>query len=295
MSQNFQPKAIAVITGAGIKPATQFFKEGMPATLIDVDGQPHKMNAAAGVAAVLNQNYQCVITGYNQDHLNALASAKLTNPHLVQQVNLLNRNEVAELAKTVMDLKKKTGLPVHVVHYGGASDTQTPLPNGSVFGHVREMPGAAIPDLVANNCTTMMNLFQVLDQEGIFRDQEVTKFILVSAITSLRTKLCHGIDAAQKGAGHALIRSMALDLTPEKIFVTEIMPGITDTGFYDNPKTLEFLLSSSAAMGYSYTPETVPVFSAEVIGDAVEYALNARAHIRELSLMPYGQYPQLGA
>lgn len=290
-----RPKAIVIVTGAGLKPATVLFKEGMPATLIEHDGSPHKMNAAAGVASVLNADYYVCVTGYRQDHLDTFSRSQLHCPHMTRVLDLKDKEAVAAFVAEVAVLKKQTGLPVHLAHYGGASDTGANLPHGSVFGHTWDMPGEAIPDLVANNCTTLLNIAQAMKRAGIFEDQEVSKIVLVSAITSLRTKLCHAVDAAQKGAGHSLIRSMALDLTPERIYVTEVMPGITDTGFYDNPKTLEFLLSSSAAMGYSYTPDTVPVFSAEVVGDAVAYALNARAHVRELSLMPFGQYPQLGA
>lgn len=290
-----KPKAIVIITGVGLKAASVFFTNGQPATLIDHQGAPHKMNAAAGVATVLNSDYYCCIGGYRRDHLASLAAAMLPHPHMAEAVNFQDRTEVQTFIRAVAGLKRELGLPVHIVHYGGASDTQTPLPHESVFGHFMDMPGEAIPQLVANNCTTFMHVMQAMKKEGIFEGQDVSKVILVSAITSLRTKLCHGIDAAQKGAGHALIRSAALDLTPEKIYVTEVMPGITDTGFYDNPKTLEILLSSSAAMGYSYTVETLPVFGAEVIGEAVRYVLGARAHVRELSVMPFGQYPQLGA
>lgn len=293
--QTFQPKAVVIVTGAGLKRATVFFKKGNPATLIEHDGEPHKMNAAAGVATVLNDDYYLCVTGYAQTHLDTLAASQLPNPHIVRTVDLQDKAATAAFVDEVAAIKERMGLPVHLIHYGGASDTTAPLPHGSVFGHTWDMPGEAIPHLVANNCTTLLNIAQAMKRRGIFDDQEISKIVLISAITSLRTKLCHAVDASQKGAGHSLIRSMALDLTPERIYVTEVMPGITDTGFYDNPKTLEFLLSSSAAMGYSYTPETVPVFGAEVIGDTVAYVLGAHAHIREVSLMPYGQYPQLGA
>lgn len=66
-----------------------------------------------------------------------------------------------------------------------------------------------------------------------------------------------------------MARSLALDLTPENIFITEIMPGITDTGFYDNPKTLKYIKHASKELGYDYTDATFPVFSAERAGEAV--------------------------
>jgi hypothetical protein len=88
---------------------------------------------------------------------------------------------------------------------------------------------------------------------------------------------------------------MALELTPEKIYITEIMPGSTDGGYYDNDATLEISLEHSSGIGYSYSPETKPMFTADQIGDAVRYVIDARCNVRELVLIPYGQYPHLGA
>lgn len=289
------PRGIVIVTGGKIKEAQQFFKAGIPATLIDYKGKPHKMNAAAGVATVLNKNYLVYMTGYNLDELHAIGDTMMPKPHFAREVNLLDKEAVKKLVTEVKKAKEVLGLPVHLAHYGGASDTKTKLPNDSVFSHTWDIPSESIPELVANNCTTLLNVVQEMHRQDIFADQKITKIVFVSAITALRTKLWHGNDAAQKGAGHSLIRSMALDLTPEKIYVTEVMPGMTDTGFYDNPFTLEVLFKSAAAMGYVYTKETVPMFTAEVVGEAVEYVLKARGNVRELSVMPFGQYPQFGA
>ena len=295
VSMKSNKKAIALVTGVKIKESRYTFKCGLPATLIDHKGKPHKMNAPAGVAAVLSRDYLVYMVGYDQAELDSIGKAVMEDTYYAKAVDLLDKEAVHKLVHDVMELKKETGLDVHVVHYGGASDTKAPLPHDSVFSHTWDIPGESIPDLVANNCTTMLNLVQELHRHKVFEDQEVTRLVFVSAITATRTKLWHGNDAAQKGAGHSLIRSMALDLTPEKVYVTEVMPGMTDTGFYDNPWTLDVLLKSAAAMGYHYTPETVPMFTAEVVGEAVEYVLNARGNVRELSVMPFGQYPQLGA
>jgi NADP-dependent 3-hydroxy acid dehydrogenase YdfG len=289
------PKAIVVVTGVKLNKAQQFFKAGIPATLIDHDGAPHKMNSAAGTAVVLNKDFLVYAVGYDHEQLKALGDQMMPKPHFARQFDLLNKEEVQKMVAEIKKIKEATGLAVHLAHYGGASDTKSELPHNSVFSHTWDIPGDSLPDLVANNCTTLLNVVQEMHRQEIFEDQEISKIILISAITALRTKMWHGNDATQKGAGHSLIRSMALDLTPEKIYVTEVMPGMTDTGFYDNPWTLDVLFKSASALGYDYTPETVPMFTAEVVGEAVEYVLKARGNVRELSVMPFGQYPHLGA
>jgi hypothetical protein len=70
---------------------------------------------------------------------------------------------------------------------------------------------------------------------------------------------------------------------------------MTDTGFYDNEFTLETMVKVSKGLGYDDQPETLPVFTAEQVGDAVKYTLGANCNVREIVLLPYGQFPHLGA
>lgn len=287
-------KAIAVITGIKLNEAKKIFKKSNPATLIKHNGKKYKMNAASGAVVALHKaGYKIMMSGYYQEHLNILASYLKDKDIFYQQVNLLDKNQVKHFASMIIDEKKKTNLDVHLVHYGGASETTVKLPGDTVFLDPWETPSEAVAPIVSNNTVTWFNILQSL--KNVFQSQDKTKIILVSAITAVRTKRLHALDAIQKGAGHAMARSLALDLTPEKIYVTEIMPGITDTGFYDNKKTYEYILQASSELGYDYDENTFPVFSAERVGEAVLFALEMNAHVREVYLMPYGQYPHLGA
>jgi hypothetical protein len=46
---------------------------------------------------------------------------------------------------------------------------------------------------------------------------------------------------------------------------------------------------------HDYDENNFPVLSAERVGEAAVFALESNTHVREISLMPYGQYPHLGA
>lgn len=253
------------------------------------------MNAGAGVLRQLKDNYEVIATGYRQEDEDILVDLGWIRRDRYMVANLLDKQDVAKVVDAAHDLKKELGLPVHLVHYGGASDTKVDLPNNSLLLHTWDMPGEALPDLVANNCVTLLNLLQGLYQKGIFADQEVSKVIFVSAAAAVRVKPMLGLDSAQKGAGHNLIRNIALDLTPERIYITEVMPGSTDTGFFDNDFTLDQAVTVSKKMGYEYDRESYPVFTADQIGDAAKYVLDANCNVREVVLLPYGQFPHLGA
>ena len=110
-----------------------------------------------------------------------------------------------------------------------------------------EVPSESVAPLVEANCASLLNLLQSLKQ--VFEKQEKSKVVIISAISAIRTKRFHTLDAIQKSAIHAMA-SLALDLTKEKIYITEIMPGITDTGFYDDPETFKAMLVASEDFGY---------------------------------------------
>lgn len=288
-------KAIVVITGVKLTPLKKEFTGGQTVTYLEYQENKFKMNAAAGAVRQLSDTYEVIASGYSTEDAPILAAECGLPEERFHQVDLLDKAQVADFAQKIADLKRELGLPVHIVHYGGASDTKTPLPNNSLLAHTWDLKAEALPDLVANNCVTLVNLLQALKQADIFTGQAITKLLFISAAAAVRAKQLLGLDVAQKGAGHGLIRTIALDLTPENIFVTEIMPGSTDTGFFDNDYTLETAVDITKNLGYHPTLETYPLFTAEQIGDAAKYTLDANCNVREIVLLPYGQFPHLGA
>mgnify|MGYP002400819563 CR=1 FL=1 len=288
-------KGIIVVTGAKLTHAKRLFSAGQRVTYLEQDGVTYKMNAAVGVIRQLESDYEVIATGYKKGDGETLSRLGLLPIERFHVVDLLDKQATKAFVAKVAALKAELNLPVHLVHYGGASDTKTKLPNDSLLAHTWDMVAEIIPDLVANNCVTLIHILQAMKQANIFEGQDVSKVVFVSAAAAVRAKQQLGLDTAQKGAGHNLIRTIALDLTPENIFVSEVMPGSTDTGFFDNDYTLAKAVEVTENLGYKNEPESYPLFTAEQIGDAVKYVLDANCNVREVVLLPYGQFPHLGA
>ena len=288
-------KAIVVVTGAKFARAKHLFHETHDVRYFEFADGTYKMNAGSGSVLALHDDYELIAHGYSQQDGERLQELGLLSLNRYHAFSLLDKQALQGFVAEVAKLKKELDLPVYVVHYGAASETQTSLPRDSLRHSIWDAPGSALRDLVANNCETLLNLLQEMKRQRIFDDQEVTKVVAISAVAAIRSLAKLSLDNVQKGAGHSLLRTMALELTPEKIYITEIMPGSTDGGYYDNDATLEISLEHSSGIGYSYSPETKPMFTADQIGDAVRYVIDARCNVRELVLIPYGQYPHLGA
>lgn len=288
-------KALVVVTGAKFTKAKRLFTGGQQVKYFELENGTYKMNAGSGSVYALHDEYELLVHGYKQEDGERLTELGLLSPDRYHVFNLLDKEAVRTFVQEIARLKSELGLPVHIVHYGAASETKVELPYGSLRHSIWEAPGGALRDLVSNNCETLLNLMQEMKRQSIFKDQSVTKVVAISAVAAVRSLAKLSLDCVQKGAGHSLLRTMALELTPENIYVTEIMPGSTDGGYYDNDNTLEVSLEHSKNIGYEYDYSTKPVFTAEQIGDAVQYVMNARCNVRELILIPYGQYPHLGA
>lgn len=288
-------KAIVVVTGAKLSPVGKRFAAGQFVTYLNLSGVDYKMNAAAGIVRQLHKNYELVVNGYEQADADRFDELGYSSPDRFSTLDLQDKKQVRKLVDKIKKIKEELNLPVYIAHYGGASDTKVGLPNGSLMSHVWDIKAEALADLVDNGCKTLLNLIQEMHTQKIFTDQKVSKVAIISAAAAVRPKQELGLDTIQKGAVHSLARTLALDLTPENIFITEIMPGSTDSGFFDNEYTMKTAIEVSGRLGYKYTPETYPVFTAEQIGDAVKYVLDTNCNVREVVLLPYGQFPHLGA
>jgi len=291
-------KGIIIITGVGMKEAKREFKYPDSAEIVEghTPGKKAKLNSPAATAIELNKKGHIVyMIGDCEKCLGHIGKTFLKEEYYYKKSDLLNKDSVKELVTDIKKLKEDKNLPVHLVHYGGMSGVASKvcLPKETVALNPWEIPSEAIAPYVEANCSTLLNLTQGLKE--IFHTQEVSKIIIISAISAIRTKRFHTLDAVQKSAIHAMARSMALDLTKEKIYVTEIMPGITDTGFYDDEDTFKAMQIASEEFGYKYDEDNFPVFKPKKVGEAVAFALDTDAYVRELILMPYGQYPHLGA
>jgi NAD(P)-dependent dehydrogenase (short-subunit alcohol dehydrogenase family) len=297
-------KTLIVITGISLNEAkVEFVQSQSPIVPGHTPGKKAKCNVATATAINLfSEGYSIYVMGSCIHCLEHIAQMWLkpiqdkfrATQKAIPQYYLSAKHLCHDSADILEEIQNiSLGKKIHIIHFGAASETKVELPNNNLFLDPMESPEKAVSPLIEKNIGTLFQLLHTL--KPILQKQDGTKLIVITALTALRTKRLHTLDAIQKGAMHAMLRSLALDLTKEKIFVTEVMPGITDTGFYDNPEVLKSLFIASEELGYTYTKDTLPLLSPFVVGDAVVKVLEFPAHVREISFIPFGQYPHMGA
>ncbi len=206
-------KAIVIVTGAKFAQARRSFSDTQDVRYFQFKDGTFKMNAGSGSVLALHQDYELIVHGYSAEDGRRLHQLGLLAANRFHAFSLLDKAAVAKFVRQVLQLKQELQSPVYVVHYGAASETQTSLPRGSLRHSVWEAPGAALRDLVANNCETLLNLLQEMKRQHIFEDQDITKVVAISAVAAVRPLAKLSLDNVQKGAGHSLLRTAVTMIT----------------------------------------------------------------------------------
>ena len=99
--------------------------------------------------------------------------------------------------------------------------------------------------------------------------------------------------SSAKGGLHSAVRSLSLELAKKNIFFSEVMPGIVDTGMYDNDIVIDTVQKIGKEFGYDY--DEIPKMSPFAIAEIVHTCISSSANILTISVVPNGQWPHTGA
>ncbi len=288
------PKGIVLVTGIKVRQSHHTFTHPTAAQPIEVNNVHYKVNTAAGVAIEVTKAGYCVhMAGFSEFDLRLVGDQMTGLLFSSEVVDPLHQEDVERLAATVRALQKRHNVPVSIVHYGGASTTAQSLPHDTVFLSLDKIPFEAPANLVRDNVETFLRLYAAM--RDLLYEQKVSKVISITSLASWRCKTEFALDALQKGAMHNLLRCAALEETKRGVYITEIMPGITDTGYYDKNETLACSLRQAQELGYRWTEDDFPLYRPEHIGMQVVHVLESPFYIPIMPSMPFGQYPHLGA
>lgn len=125
------------------------------------------------------------------------------------------------------------------------------------------------------------------------KTQKVSRMIIINSMSGIRPYPMGYSHSSAKAGLHNATRSMTLELTKDNIFITEINPGMVDTGHYDNPKVQKSIKVISRTFGYIH--EELPLMPPESIAEVVLLAIKSKAHVLNINLVSQGQIPHLGA
>lgn len=285
-----------VVTGCGYKPVRHTFLDvvtGEPShDAINVEDKDMKLNIGSAAAGVLVRNGATVhMVSTSEDKLRNIKEglSQLAEPERIEYsaLDLLDEEQVGEFVSSLPD-----NLPIYWVQSIGLGAGAYKVKDDNPYLNIEDIP----LELLEKESGIVLRGTHLLMKNLLprFREQDESRIAIVSSMSAIRGYNRGGTHCAAKGAISRYANSAMLDLWKDNIFVTDIRPGIIDTGMYDNQAVQEAVKDLSVDYGGTYRNkfQAAPPTS---VGEAVNYVLTTPAHIPSLNLVAQGQFPNEGS
>ena len=180
---------------------------------------------------------------------------------------------------------------VYLVHSAGLSAGSYDILGDNPYLRIEDTP-ADLPNLEFEvTVKSLLILMKALLPR--FELQEESRVVVVSSMSGIRAvPFGYSHSAAKAGLYHA-IRSLTLELNKRKIYISEVAPGMVNTGMYDSSVVQKAIVEMGKYFGYNYKDGNIPQMPPKEVADAVKLCLTSEAHILSLNLVAKGQWPNL--
>jgi short-subunit dehydrogenase len=252
-----------------------------------------KANIGAWTAyELLASGFPVMLIARRKERLSTLQSALLTCfPGSLVEIAALDVTDVNAVASWAESLPSMSNLAF--VHSVGLSSGEYDVPNNNPYLPIAETP-SNLP--IAETEAVVKSL--LLMTQGLlphFRQCNGGRIVVISSMSGIRPFPFGFSHASAKAALHHATRSMALELHKRNILVSEVAPGIVDTGLYDNPYVKASVDHIAQAFGYDYSTSSLPMMSPRAVAEAVSLCLKSEGHVLSINIVANGQWPHLGA
>jgi NAD(P)-dependent dehydrogenase (short-subunit alcohol dehydrogenase family) len=208
---------------------------------------------------------------------------------LLLPADLTNLDEASPLAASL-----PTEGHLDVVHSAGLGAGDYKIPNDNPYLPVTETP-AELPTLEFDAAVrTLLNLTKTM-LPRIANQADPTRFVVISSMSGIRAYRNGYAHASAKAGVHHAVRTLALELAPLGIYVTEVNPGIVKTGLYDSEAVKDTTVDIARDFGYQFERDSFPQLAPSAIGDVVQFIMRNSGHILTVNVVPFGQYPHTGS
>jgi len=295
MSNLLEGKRV-LITGVGFKPVRYVFRDiesGRPShTAIVVDGVEYKANIGAAAAMeCAKAGAQVCISARSGE--NMMAVKKWIEESVVNSevdfctADLTNHADVQRLAH----YREDCGRDLYWVQSVGLGAGTVCVKNDNPYVPIDELTKELITAELSVLENTVSMLQALLPR---FREQKETRVCIVSSMSAVRSVISGSIHMAAKGAISRFTNAASIELNKDKIFVTDVRPGIVDTGLYDSEVVQKTVQRMAATYGYDFA-DSLRCMPPTAVAKAIVMALSSEAHITSINMVARGQWPHEGS
>jgi len=277
---------IVLITGAGYRAP-----KGWTANPLTDEGVKLNIGAAVAIRAA-TLGYRIAIAGRRPQIVDSLfAGLAARFPSQALACAAFDVTNECSVANFVQSLPTDDG--IDLVQSVGLSSGHYEVKDDNPYACIEDLN----PSIMTAELTTpiMALVASVRALLPIWMKRPPSRAIIVNSMSAVRAYRRGVSHASSKGALHQAVRSLCLELYSRNVFLSEINPGIVDTGLYDRESVKLAVRDIAASFGQDLSGKDLPAMSPEAVADAAMFALTSASHIVQVNMVASGQFPNLGA
>jgi short-subunit dehydrogenase len=294
-------EVLIIVAGVGYKKANRIFRKGETCELIQIDGVNYKINIGTATAKLLAKlGARVCMVARNEQALSYIKEyiineTKCPSENIFyKSLDLLNEKSVKEFV-----LSLDNDRPIWLVFSIGLGAQAYTINGDNPYLPFIQIPADVVVKEFEVPVKSLLLLVQNLAPR--FSQQEETRIIVVNSMSGIRPYMYGYSHASAKAGIHHAVRSLALELGYQykSVYVTEILPGIVDTGLYDSEEVIKSVKEIGKTFGFfgerEYNEENFPLMPPSSVAEAIVLALRSDAHILSINMVAQGQFVNIGA
>ena len=281
-----------LITGVGVKPVAHVFRDistGEPShTAITSGGKEYKANIGAATALECARAgawvHLAARTPSSLSTVKDWIEANVSDAHV--ECTATDLNDIEQVQRLCDSLPQD--LTLYWVQSVGLGGGTLDIKNDNPYLPIDELTENLLTaELSVLTCT--MNLLRTLLPR--LRSQIESRICIVSSMSAVRSFPSGSAHSAAKGAISRFTNAATIELDKDGIFITDIRPGIVDTGMYDSAQVQEVAISVGKSFGHDYSSTNIYCMPPSAVGQVIVNALTSPAHITSVNMVARGQWP----
>jgi len=292
-----------IIAGVGYKEAQRIFRQGETCEIVEIEGKKYKINTGAATAKLIaKKGGKVIMLARNEKALYQIREYILqeTNcsPDLVtyRVLDILDEQKIKEFTHYLSQNEKR---PIWLVYSIGLGAQAYSLQGDNPYLPFTDIP----PEIVVKEFEVPVKGLLLLTQNllPIFTKQEETRIVVVTSMSGIRPYMYGYSHASAKAGIHHAVRSLALEMSYRygNIYVSEVLPGIIDTGLYDSANVIKAVQEIGETFGFfgekKYNEDNFPLMPPSAVAEAIALVLESDAHILSINMVARGQFVNQGA
>lgn len=282
-------KKLLIISGVGYKGEQEIDFD-------DIENFTIKMNIGMATALeAAGEGFDLFLISKSENKLKTISNVfKKKFPLLDIYYKAIDATKKQEVFSLQKDIKNIHFDEIFYVHSLGLNSAAYQVENNNPYQYIENLSGELILQEYESVVPSLLFFSQLL--MPIFELQKESNICIVNSMSAIRAYPNGFSHSAAKAGLHNAVRSLCLELHKKNIFVSEVLPGLVDTGYYDNEGVKTSIKDIVKFFGYDWEQKDIlPMIKPKDVAKVILTCLTSNGHILSVNMVSKGQIPHMGS